>query len=976
MDLEKLINLGKKLGYEGKELQSYCSEQQNLEREREQQNLEREEPWFDEKRDDIDVYLLRFERHAVCQKWDRALWSVHLSALLSGKALEVYSRLPSTEINDFDKLKLALLKRFALTEDGFKKKLKSSRPETGETFTQFSVRLENYAIRWIELSGTEKSYDQLLDLILRDAFIQACNRDLAMFLKERTPKSLSEMVKLADQYCEAHGGDAIGLSRSKPSKPAFSKQVSVLENSKTSEKPRDGNDGITSTEGKSSRFKIARPTCEYCNKKGHTVERCYSKHPDLRPVQNSSAASLRDSHCLFETSNLPLSKGKVGNFTVVMLRDSGCSGVVVSRRLVDASQFTNETQEFICVDSRVIRAPVARIHVDTPYYTGECDAWVIDSPSYELIIGNIPGARHPNNPNGLWQVGETHAVQTRAKKLSETRKMPPLDVPVIEGNQSPSEFINSQERDETLYNVLRLGKQGVVKSKPNGATSQFVFKNGILFRRFSSPKVRNGHVFMQVVVPKSHRSKVMAVAHESPMSGHMAAGRTKDRVREHFYWPGVDSDIIRFCRSCDICQKTFPKGKVPRAPLCNLPLIGTPFERVAVDLIGPITPKTEKGNRYILTLVDFATRYPEAIALRAIDVEPVAEALLDIFSRMGIPREILSDNGGQFTGEMMKEVHRLISVRGITTTPYHAMGNGLCERYNGTLKSMLKKVCSNKPETWDRYLSAVLFAYREVPQESTGFSPFELIYGFRVRGPTAVLKELWTKEFPDPDVQTVYQYVLDLKDRFEFSVKLAQENLTSAAKKQKKQYDRKSKLRNLKVGERVLLLLPIKSSETLDDVKFGSDLSPDQVVLAKQTLTEFTDILTDLPGKTDVVQHNIVLTTEKPIRTKQYPLPFKSQDILENEIVKMEKLVFDAEPMGDPELLFTNLAGAKYLTQIDLTKGYWQVPLHPDAKIYTAFASSKGLKHFKMMPFGLVNAGATFNRLVRQVISGLSCTMD
>ncbi|XP_074662653.1 uncharacterized protein LOC141915136 [Tubulanus polymorphus] len=263
MDLEKLINLGKKLGYEGKELQSYCSEQQNLERELKSpgststftstgtwwwDRTAPKLPWFDEKRDDIDAYLLRFERHAVCQKWDRALWSVHLSAFLSGKALEVYSRLPSTEINDFDKLKLALLKRFALTEDGFKKKLKSSRPETGETFTQFSVRLENYAIRWIELSGTEKSYDQLLDLILRDAFIQACNRDLAMFLKERTPKSLSEMVKLADQYCEAHGGDAIGLSRSKPSKPAFSKQVSVLENSKTSEKPRDGNDGITSTE--------------------------------------------------------------------------------------------------------------------------------------------------------------------------------------------------------------------------------------------------------------------------------------------------------------------------------------------------------------------------------------------------------------------------------------------------------------------------------------------------------------------------------------------------------------------------------------------------------------------------------------------------------------------------------------------------------------------------------------------------------
>ena len=169
--------------------------------------------------------------------------------------------------------------------------------------------------------------------------------------------------------------------------------------------------------------------------------------------------------------------------------------------------------------------------------------------------------------------------------------------------------------------------------------------------------------------------------------------------------------------------------------LGEMPIIDVPFHRVAVDLIGPITPVSNNGNRYILTIVDFATKYPEAVALPRIETERVAEALLDVFSRVGFPTKIVSDKGSQFTSNLMKEVCRLISLKQLFTTPYNPKCNGLCERMNGVLKSMLKKKCQEKPKDWDRYLSAVLFAYREVPQASTGFSPFELLYGRTVRGP-------------------------------------------------------------------------------------------------------------------------------------------------------------------------------------------------------------------------------------------------
>ena len=104
-------------------------------------------------------------------------------------------------------------------------------------------------------------------------------------------------------------------------------------------------------------------------------------------------------------------------------------------------------------------------------------------------------------------------------------------------------------------------------------------------------------------------------------------------------------------------------------PLGKLPLIDTPFKRVADDIVGMIEPRSEKRNRYILIMIDYATRYPEAVALPSIETERVAEALVEMFSRVGIPDEMLTDCGSQFTAEVMKEVSRLLSLQQLTTTP-------------------------------------------------------------------------------------------------------------------------------------------------------------------------------------------------------------------------------------------------------------------------------------------------------------------
>ena len=153
------------------------------------------------------------------------------------------------------------------------------------------------------------------------------------------------------------------------------------------------------------------------------------------------------------------------------------------------------------------------------------------------------------------------------------------------------------------------------------------------------------------------------------------------------------------------------------------------FKSLAVDIIGPIVSLGEAGHRYILTLVDYATRYPEAVTLKKITTEVVAEAVLDTYSRVGIPEEVLTDQGTQFMSECMQEVSRLLSIKGLTSTPYHPICNGLVERWKRTLKSMLKRLCQDQPKQWHRLINPILFAYRKVTQESTGFSPFQLLYG-------------------------------------------------------------------------------------------------------------------------------------------------------------------------------------------------------------------------------------------------------
>ena len=224
-------------------------------------------PYFEESKDKMDSYLSRFEKYATANKWDKNVWAAYLSALLKGRALDVYDRLSTEDAADYDKLKDALLKNFDMTERGFRKKFRYSRPERSETFIQFSSRLCSYLNKWLTMAKVEKSFEAVCDFMARDQFLEACSRELFVHLKPKAFENLDAMAKEADLFAEARGGVFSCVNKGQ----------------------RDNNKGAAQSKPESKPSGKPEIKCGICGK-GHLTIRCY-KNPDRKQAYSAEVAS-------------------------------------------------------------------------------------------------------------------------------------------------------------------------------------------------------------------------------------------------------------------------------------------------------------------------------------------------------------------------------------------------------------------------------------------------------------------------------------------------------------------------------------------------------------------------------------------------------------------------------------------------------------------------------------------------------------
>ncbi|CAG5117258.1 unnamed protein product, partial [Candidula unifasciata] len=153
------------------------------------------------------------------------------------------------------------------------------------------------------------------------------------------------------------------------------------------------------------------------------------------------------------------------------------------------------------------------------------------------------------------------------------------------------------------------------------ATWKFIVSKNVLLRIYQKgPKV-----YKQTVLPQKFRPKALSLAHDSIFSGHMGITKTKKRILSTFYWPGFSKDVKNYVQSCDTCAKTTKKGENPKAPVQIGLIASRPFEQVAIDIVGPLPVTSAKGNRFILTFIDVATKWPECVPLKFITSNDIQE---------------------------------------------------------------------------------------------------------------------------------------------------------------------------------------------------------------------------------------------------------------------------------------------------------------------------------------------------------------
>ena len=246
------------------------------------------------------------------------------------------------------------------------------------------------------------------------------------------------------------------------------------------------------------------------------------------------------------------------------------------------------------------------------------------------------------------------------------------------------------------------------------------------------------------VVPETWKRKVFETVHNL---AHPGVRATRALVSQKFVWKGMSKQVNQWTKSCVACQKS----KVTRhtkAPLSDYEVPKGRFSHVHVDLVGPLPPS--HGFTYLFTMIDRFTRWPEAIPL----VNTEAEVLARTFSsewiaRHGVPEQITSDRGPQFTSQLWKNVCELMGMSVNSTTAYHPQANGLVERFHRRLKEALRARLTGP--NWIDELPWVLLGIRTTPKTDLNTSTAELVYGMPLTVPGDFLQQSNTSEPTDDD---------------------------------------------------------------------------------------------------------------------------------------------------------------------------------------------------------------------------------
>ena len=354
----------------------------------------------------------------------------------------------------------ALLQRYNYTEQGYRQRFREAKPEGTENPDQFIVRLRNYFTQWLKLSNLESSFEGVVELMVKKQFLNSCSKELSVHLMEWKSQSLRELAAIAKNCLTAHdkklssrgfnAAKSVGAPRSEGRTPdvppAEIGGIKCFSRGRLRHKAREcfsrvqdkrrkrycyrcGGIGHTLMQCKKGNrlacggareraYKVAcampikkfnaaengrrkEENCKSLSKEGREVGQNSQKYLKLKDEQK---IGILNGSCLEEnlSNQMPTSIGMVGNKSVTVLRDTGCSGEIVKRELVAERQLTGKVGYIMMVTRTFLKAPFSNVEISTPYYSGAVEALCLRDPLYQLIVGNILGARAPDDPHETW----------------------------------------------------------------------------------------------------------------------------------------------------------------------------------------------------------------------------------------------------------------------------------------------------------------------------------------------------------------------------------------------------------------------------------------------------------------------------------------------------------------------------------------------------------------------------------------------